>query len=263
MSSAANEGYAARADAIANDTFAALGFYTRLPTWRLLPPDQPMNFTKVQWAAPLAGIVIGLLLGVLNAAIDALDVPDLARGVIVIGAGLLLTGALHEDGLADVADGFGGGSDRERKLAIMKDSRLGSYGALALVFSFALRAACIASLTEPAHAALALVAAHGSARALMPAMLHDLPNARREGVAHSIGVPSLTVATVALLIGAFALLPLGPISFLLSVVALCATYFTIATLTKRQIGGQTGDVCGALQQSGEMAILVICASVFN
>ncbi len=251
----------ARLERLTNDALVALGFYTRLPSWRLVPPDRATDFSNVQWAAPLAGVVIGLLLGALNGAVDAMDVPDLLRGILVVACGILLTGALHEDGLADVADGFGGGADRQRKLAIMKDSLLGSYGTLALIVSFMLRVTAIAALTDPVLAALALVAAHGAARALMPVMLRHLPNARGEGVAHRIGRPSQGAVLAAVCIGVTALLPLGFPAVPLGLVVLAIAYIAVASLAHRQIGGQTGDVCGTLQQTGEATILTLCATL--
>lgn len=249
-----------RLERLTDDALVAIGFYTRLSSWRLVPPDRATDFSNVQWAAPLAGIVIGLLLGLANAALNGIGVPDLARGVLVVACGVLLTGALHEDGLADVADGFGGGANRERKLAIMKDSLLGSYGTLALVASFLLRATAIATLTDPVFAALALVAAHGAARALMPVMLRHLPNARGEGVAHQIGRPSKSAVAIAVFIGLVALLPLGIPTLPFAALLLAIAYIGTAILAHRQIGGQTGDVCGALEQIGEAAILVLCAT---
>ncbi len=195
--------------------------------------------------------------------LDALDLPELARGLIVVAAGLLLTGALHEDGLADLADGFGGGADRQQKLAIMKDSRLGSYGALALIVSVLLRTSFITALTEPAEAAVVLIAAHAASRALMPALLHHLPNARGDGVAFAVGRPASQIVTTSLAIGLLALLPLGPLMLLFSLAALAVIYGAIAMLARRQIGGQTGDVCGTLQQTAEMAILAVCATILT
>ena len=94
----------------------------------------------------------------------------------------LVTGALHEDGLADTADGFGGGDTRERKLEIMRDSRIGTYGVCALIVSLLVRADAIASLTDPVLVAPALIAAHAGARAVMPLVMFLLPAARTDGL---------------------------------------------------------------------------------
>lgn len=245
------------------DALAAVGFYTRLPVWRIASSGEGTKFADLQWAAPLAGIAIGLVLGLANAVFDWANLPDLARGLVVVASGLLLTGALHEDGLADVADGFGGGRDREAKLAIMKDSRLGTYGAAALIVSLGLRAAFLAALTDPMTATLVLVAAHAASRAPMALMLRHLPNARLHGLAHSFGTPSRMTVIAALAIGCASLLPVGLTGFTLALLILALVYGTIAALASRQVGGQTGDVCGALQQCSEVAVLGVCASLLS
>ncbi|RLQ88270.1 adenosylcobinamide-GDP ribazoletransferase [Notoacmeibacter ruber] len=243
------------------DILVVVGFYTRLPTWRIPLAQRETDFARVQWAAPIAGALIGLILGLFNAALDGLDIPDVPRGIMVVAAGLLLTGALHEDGLADIADGFGGGADKERKLAIMKDSRLGTYGTLALIASFGLRASLVAALTSPTLALTALVSAHASARAMMPLMLAHLPNARGTGVAFRIGTPSPGDIGLALFLAVLALLLMGPLATIAGITILAAAYLAIWSLAINQIGGQTGDVCGALEQTGEIAVLTVCVTL--
>ena len=150
-----------------------------------------------RWSGALIGAAVGLLcLGLL-----AIGVPDLAAAALALGASALLTGALHEDGLADVADGFGGGRDREAKLEIMRDSRLGTYGALILLVSFAARLSALAALPDGDVAGL--VAAHALARGVLPAMALNLPYARPDGLARNAGRPDAATAVVA---GALALL---------------------------------------------------------
>ena len=145
----------------------------------------------------------------------------------------------------------------------MRADSIGSYGALTLIVSVLLRASLIAALTEPAEAALVLIAAHAASRALMPALLHHLPNARGDGAAFAVGRPASKIVTTALVIGLLTLLPLGPLMLLLSLTALASVYGAIAMLALRQIGGQTGDVCGALQQVGEAGILAVCATILT
>ena len=100
----------------------------------------------------------------------------------MVAATVLVTGCLHEDGLADTADGFGGGGSKERKLEIMRDSRSGAYGVAALVLSILLRVGAIASLVDPALVAAALIAAHAGARAAMPVFMAAVPRARHDGL---------------------------------------------------------------------------------
>jgi adenosylcobinamide-GDP ribazoletransferase len=172
-----------------------------------------------------------------------------------------LTGAFHEDGLADTADGFGGGRDREAKLAIMRDSRHGSFGILALVFSIGLRAAALATIGDAIHLGLALVAAHAASRGALPAMMHVLAPARPDGLGFTAGRPSRAVALVAALIGgAIALAALGPGRGTLALLLAIAAIALMAVLARRQIGGYTGDVLGAFQQIGEIVMLLVAAA---
>jgi adenosylcobinamide-GDP ribazoletransferase len=171
--------------------------------------------------------------------------------------GIALTGALHEDGLADTADGFCGGRDREEKLKILRDSRQGTYGVLAIVLSVLLRAAALAGIGDVIHGGLALIAAHAASRAALPAAMMGLTPARPDGLGAMAGTPSAGGAIAAALIGAaIALAALGPMR---GVIALCLAgviVFATAQLARSQIGGYTGDVLGAFQQVAEIVILL-------
>ena len=128
---------------------------------------------------------------------------------LTVAATLFVTGALHEDGLADTADGFGGGDTREKKLEIMRDARIGTYGVCALIISLLIRIAAIAGLTEPALVAVALIAAHVGARAVLPFVMFLLPAARSDGLAFAAGVPSGVGVAIAAALGFLALLVLS------------------------------------------------------
>ncbi len=128
--------------------------------------------------------------------------PDLAAAALAFGASALLTGALHEDGLADVADGFGGGRDPAAKLEIMRDSRLGTYGALILLVSFVAKLSALAALPD-AFVVQGLIAAHALARGVLPSMAMSLSYARKDGLAANAGRPDFATAATA---GALALL---------------------------------------------------------
>src|ERR1700684_2165717 len=145
-----------------DDLRLAAGLLTRLPAQQ---PDGalPQGLARAARAFPLGGAVIGLCVGLVDRAMLGIGIPALAAAALSLGAGAALTGAMHEDGLADVGDGFGGGRDRAAKLAIMRDSRLGTYGALVLLVSFAAKLAALASL--PAAAVVpSLVVAHALGR---------------------------------------------------------------------------------------------------
>jgi adenosylcobinamide-GDP ribazoletransferase len=211
--------------------------------------------------------------GLLIAAVPALLLFILARpgnelvaSFVALALLSLMTGALHEDGLADAVDGLGGGRDRNHALAIMKDSRTGSYGVVALILSFGLRASALAALArhDAGLAALALLAAAAFSRALMVAHWRALPPARDGGLATSAGMPDDRARNVALLIGAMATLILLvpavglPIALLALLAAALAT-FGFTRFAREKLGGHTGDTIGATQQLSEIAMLATLA----
>src|SRR5690606_30107654 len=158
---------------------------------------------------------------------------------------------------------FGGGRSREDKLAIMRDSRTGSYGVVAVVLSLLIRWAALAALAgaAPALALLALVAAHAASRAVLPAMLAALPPARADGLGSGVGHIGNATVLAALAVGVVALLPGGIAFGLVAALALGLSAFFVARLARAQIGGQTGDVLGAAQQAGEIAVLVVASAL--
>jgi adenosylcobinamide-GDP ribazoletransferase len=181
--------------------------------------------------------------------------------VLALMAGLALTGALHEDGLADTVDGFGGGQTPEQKLAIMRDSRHGTFGVIALVLSLGLRASVFATIGDPIRVALSLIAAHSAARGALPMLMYLLAPARAEGLGAAAGRPSLVVATVAAVIGAgIALAVLGPVAGAIALAVDGAALALAGLLAQQQIGGYTGDVLGFFEQIGETVILLAAAA---
>ncbi|MFC5587063.1 adenosylcobinamide-GDP ribazoletransferase [Nitratireductor kimnyeongensis] len=240
------------------DIAACLGFYTRLPLPAFEMPAH--GFANAQWAAPLAGLFIGAVCSAALTGVIVLGLPATIAAAIALAAGVLLTGGLHEDGLADVADGFGGGSTREKKLAIMKDSRIGSYGVAALILSFLLRWSALVALGLAAIPALLI--AHTASRALMPALMRLSPPARENGLSAGAGQPTRGTVLVALAIGGVLLLVPGPGFALIGVPLLAAALFFIKWLAEKQIGGQTGDVLGTLQQLAETVLLLACVTHF-
>src|SRR5262249_59963806 len=141
-----------------DDFKTAVAFLTRLP----MPHPKgamPPNFVRAQRMFPVVGALIGAAIGLFCLLLRAIGLPDLAAAALALGAGAILTGALHEDGLADVADGFGGGRDPAAKLEIMRDSRLRTFGALILLVSFVAKVSALAALSTAAVVP-SLVAAH-------------------------------------------------------------------------------------------------------
>ena len=242
------------------DIAACIGFYTRLPVGHLAVPSS--DFAGAQWAAPLAGAVVGLFGGAILVGAAWIGLPVALAALLAVAATMLVTGALHEDGLADTADGLGGGATPERKLEIMRDSRTGAYGVAAMVFSILLRAGALAAIT-PLAAFVALIAAHAGGRALIPYLLATRQPARTDGLSANVGRVSERTAHVALGIGALALLPIGFWAAIAAAAALALWLLVARAVAQRQIGGHTGDICGALEQGGEMIILLAAAAAFG
>ena len=205
------------------------------------------------WAYPIVGAVIGVAGAAVYWIATKVGLPPSVAGICAVGATVATTGALHEDGLADTADGFGGGSSVARKLEIMRDSRIGSFGALALMLSVGLRVASLSALADPGPVAVALVAAGVLGRAAMVGLMLALPPARPDGLAASLGpVPPVSAAVGLGIACACVLLPHGAAAMLAAVLAGAAMVW----LARRQIGGYTGDVLGATEQAVECAVLV-------
>jgi adenosylcobinamide-GDP ribazoletransferase len=241
----------------AGDLKASLQFLTRLPMGRAAP-TAGADIAHAAWAFPLAGIVVGLIGAIAYALAHKLGLPAWLAAALAVAATLATTGCLHEDGLADTADGFGGGDSHERKLEIMRDSRIGTYGVCALILSMLLRVATLASFTSPAAAAWALVAAHGAARATLPLFMFLVPPARRDGLAYAAGRPSSERVITASVLGILILaIGLGPAHGIAALVFLLVVVALMAWLSVVQIEGQTGDVLGALEQVGEIVILLV------
>ncbi len=235
----------------------SVAFLTRLP----LGPGSSgadTDLARASWAFPIAGIVVGLIGGVVYALAYRLGLGAWPAAALCVIATLAVTGCLHEDGLADTADGFGGGATRERKLEIMRDSRIGTYGVCALTLSILLRVAVIATLARPSLALCALIAAHGAARATLPVFMMMVPPARDDGLSRTTGQPTQQSAVIAGVLGiAILAVFLGPLAAVAALILLVVVMALTAWLSSSQIGGQTGDVLGALEQVGEAAVLLV------
>jgi adenosylcobinamide-GDP ribazoletransferase len=233
---------------------------TRLPFGS--PQIGSQDLVRASWALPVAGALVGAIGAFVFWAAVSLRLPPPIAAALTLVATLLVTGCLHEDGLADTADGFGGGWDRERKLEIMHDSHLGAYGACALAMSLLLRWSALTAMASPVRAAAALVAAHVAARAALPAFMHVVPPARAEGLSVRAGQPALRSAALAAMIGILAMgLAMGITAMIIGLVLAMAAGFLMAWLCLRQIGGQTGDVLGALEQVIEVIILLTAVAL--
>jgi len=236
----------------------ALSFLTRIPVPKRLN-FEGLTLAQAAWAFPLVGGLAGVITAGVYVAMISLGIMHGIAAWIAFAAQLLLTGGLHEDGLADMADGLAHGRDREAKLAIMRDSRIGVYGVLALMIVVTLRTKSMAQFGG--NAWWFFIAAAAGSRACMVVLMYCLPHARKEGLAASAGKPGAYTTLMALLLGTAPLLMLG--AWQLSAACLCAaiiTCFIIARIAIRHFGGITGDVLGAAQQITEVMMLVILSS---
>jgi adenosylcobinamide-GDP ribazoletransferase len=252
------------------DLAQCLRFFSRLPVPQL-PGEENAHarpdFARVLRLTPIAGALIGLIaaLALLSAAGAGLGPPVAA--VLALTALVAITGAFHEDGLADVADGFGGGRDPAQRLEIMKDSRIGAFGGAALILSLLLRAAALAQIAQSGwlYAAAVLVATAAVSRCFTLLPLRMLPPARSTGLAAQAPAPGRREWQV-IALGALLALTLpfaagaapGQIAF--AVIAAIGGTAGLMRLAQSLIKGQTGDVCGAAQQIAEIAMLLVFAA---
>lgn len=230
----------------------ALMLLTRLPAGHL---SHVPSMGQSAWAFPVVGMIVGVIAaGVITGLTSALPMldPMLAAGVTV-AVMVLITGGLHEDGLADLADGFGGGRDKVRKLEIMRDSRIGSYGTLALILVLGLKVQAIGQ----GSAVWALIAIEAASRAGLPLVLRVLPAARTDGLGHGAAQVSWGRVIIALALGLAALTMLGGMAAVTIAVTIALVVAAISVLALRQIGGQTGDVLGAMQALSACAAWIV------
>ena len=233
---------------------------TRLPAGRL-DVDAP-ELAAAKWAFPLAGLVIGGSLAGVYIAMDSIGLPAGLASILAISAGVMMTGGLHEDGLADCADGFGGGQTKDQKLAIMKDSRVGSYGVLALILVIAARIMALAALPATLQSLILLISLAMVSRMMMVVYLNWLPSARAEGLGHEAGKDGGLSVFVAAGLCVPAIMFSGDF-ILFGLAALCGAAVIVGWTANRQIGGQTGDVCGTVQILSETAGWLCLTALFT
>lgn len=224
---------------------------TRVPFGRLRDPVPSIG--AAAWAFPLAGLPVGLIAAGVMAAALFLGLSPLVVGGLALAAQVIATGALHEDGFADLCDGFWGGITRERRLEIMRDSRIGSYGTVGLILLIGLRWLGLATLAELEAIGAVIVVAMASRMAPV-ALMAWLPAARPDGLgAQGKGVGAARVMPAVLLGGLpMLLLPQGLAALAVAALAVAV----LALIARRKLGGQTGDVLGAGQQVAEVALLL-------
>ncbi len=240
------------------DLPAAFTLLTRLP----LGAGQSAEFpASSSWAWPVVGAAVGALGGAVAHVLAAIGTGTAIAAIGAIACMIAVTGALHEDGLADSVDGlFGGGSAGER-LSIMRDSRIGAFGAIAICLFLIGRHASLDELLLDGRAMGALIAAGAVSRMVMLIVFRLTPPARSDGLAASVGMPSnLATGLGCCLAAAIAIAAVGWGAAPAAALAL-ATGIAVAWHARRRIGGVTGDVLGAVQQVAELACLSCLVAV--
>lgn len=242
-----------------NDLLIALSLLTRLPVpeadW-----SSDGHAARAAWAYPVAGLIVALPSLLIVTLLHNMGCPAPVSALVFLATVTLASGAMHEDGLADCADGFWGGWDPVRRLEIMKDSAIGAYGVLALIFVTGIKWAALSALLTSALPIWQLLVPPLLSRTLMVGTMYALPHARADGLSAQTGRPDFTataaafgVASISCLIAPLQLWPVVVIGVLVAI--------GVAVLARRKIGGQTGDVLGATQSVSEAAMLATLATL--
>lgn len=239
------------------DILLALALLTRLP----LHADGA-RMARAPWAWPLAGVAVALCAGAVGWAALWAGLPAGLVAGIVLAVQIMATGAMHEDGLADSADGLWGGWDRARRLEIMHDSHIGTYGVIALILGLGLRWGALSALFAAGTIFAPLLAVAALSRAPMAVLMALMPNARGSGLSAGHGRPLRITALAACLVAlGVAGLALGPVAAGVAALATLAAGGAVAAIAHAKIGGQTGDILGASQQISEIAALAVLVAL--
>ncbi|HCO68936.1 MAG TPA: adenosylcobinamide-GDP ribazoletransferase [Dysgonomonas sp.] len=227
---------------------AAFVFFTRLPFWRLKAFQVPAEYFSqvINYWAVVGWLTGGLMAGILW--LSAQILPYSAAVILALLSRILITGALHEDGLADFLDGFGGGNDKDRILAIMKDSHIGTYGVIGLIFYFLLFYMLLVSLPL-STAFLIILIADPLCKFISLHITRFLSYARTAETSKSKTVyrnMSVKAFFTSCIFGLLPLILIPDIKYLFAILLPIITFFALVYLMKRKIGGYTGDCCGAV-----------------
>lgn len=238
---------------VLSDFWRAMALLSRVP----LPPVGDFRAALIArsvWCWPLVGLVLAGLALLPAMLVDFLTGNPLVYAIFAIAAMVLLSGAMHEDGVADCVDGFGGGMDRDRKLEIMRDSTVGTYAVVMLILTLGLRLVLITAAADIGQAGILFLIMAVISRAAMPIVMRILPPARDNGLGKGAGRPGWLPVLIGFAIASAIVLVLGGIGAMFAViVGVMIAILIVAMVARSQIGGQTGDVLGATQ---------ICAELF-
>jgi adenosylcobinamide-GDP ribazoletransferase len=244
---------------------AAFMLLTRLPVGRSGGVRAENAFAGAVWGYPIVGVAIGAIGAAVYWLGAEIGLPPAFAAICVIAATVLATGALHEDALADMADGFGGGRSRAQKLEIMRDSRVGTFGVLALVLSVVARVAAIAAVAVPGKVAIALIVTGSLARGAMLVPVILLSPSRTDGLGAGLRATGKARTLLGLVLSAaVAFLLLSPAAAASAAATAVSGAVCLSVLAWRQIGGYTGDVLGATEMIAECSVLgLLAAGIFS
>jgi adenosylcobinamide-GDP ribazoletransferase len=246
------------------DLLSAFMLLTRLPVARFTRFGGQPDLARCVWAFPVVGLVVNGTGGLIYYLAHKAGMPPPLAAIWALAATMIVTGAFHEDGLADTADGFGGGTTPAQKLAIMRDSRIGSYGAVALILSVAVRVAAIAALNRSDTVIPAMILAGMLGRSgilLLPLVLKP---ARDSGMGAAMGNPRIAGTAAALALATVAAFLSLPTLLATAAVALgFGAALALAKLAHAQIAGHTGDVLGATEVVIECVVLTVIATAVS
>ena len=244
------------------DIAAALGLLSRVPI-RIKIDCATARGAASAWAYPLAGLILGALACVIGQIALWIGLPnDLAAG-LTLATLVIITGAMHEDGLADTVDGLWGGWDKNHRLKIMKDSHTGVYGVLALTLGIGLRWHALTLIIDQDALWPAILTTAMLSRTVMVPIMAKLPNARKDGLSQSVGRPDTKTVLVACGIAILICLILLQYTGLWLITMAVIATLGCATIAKAKIQGQTGDILGAIQQINEIAMLLTLAAIVS
>ena len=246
-----------------SDVPAAIGLLTRLPV-RVDMEQAGLRGAHGAWAYPIVGLLAGGLTALIGTALIYLGVPADIAAAIALAVYVIITGAMHEDGLADTADGLWGGWEAARRLDIMKDSHIGAYGVIAIAVALLIRWLLLSYLLGSFLGGCAIVLAAIISRSAMVAVMSWQPHARTTGLSQSVGRPPRMTALIAAGIAAVGAMAFGLWVAVLLGVVIAAITWACGRIAQAKIGGQTGDILGATQQITEIAagvVLVSCLAV--
>ena len=244
------------------DILLSVSFLTRIPISKNLLFER--NLMDAAWSFPIIGGLVGFLGGMVALLLSYFNISPIIISFLTIGAIILLTGGLHEDGLADTADGFGINKNPEGKINIMRDSQIGVYGTLALIIAISVKAVALSELINKDQffaCVIALIVSGALSRSTIVGIAFFLEKASETGLASFAGKPKADGAGMCFLISILLCIFLLPLTKVLAAILLSiVTTVIIGFLSKKQINGYTGDILGAAQMLSETALLIYLAT---